>query len=89
MPVISVFSGIVIRMYFFDTQQHARAHVHAQYGELSAVFAIDDGSVLTGNIPPRQTRLIQAWIELRREDLTANWKLATAGAALSPIEPLR
>ena len=89
MPVISIFSGIVIRMYFLDTQQHSRPHVHAQYGELKAVFAIDDGTVLTGNIPPRQTCLIQAWIELRRDDLTASWKLATAGAALSPIEPLR
>jgi hypothetical protein len=88
-PVISIFNGIVVRMYFFDSKQHAEPHVHVQYGEGSAVFSIKDGLLLAGEIPPRQTRLIQAWIELRREDLAADWILATNGATLSAIEPLR
>ena len=89
MPVISIFSGVVIRMYYFDTSQHSVPHIHAQYAEDSAVFSIEDGNVLAGSLPPRQTRLVQAWIELRRESLAADWILAVNGATLSAIEPLR
>lgn len=31
MPVISMFYGIIIRMFFFDTQQHNEPHIHARY----------------------------------------------------------
>ncbi len=33
MPVISMFYGIIIRMYFLDTQHHNLPHLHARYGE--------------------------------------------------------
>ncbi|MCL1952973.1 MAG: DUF4160 domain-containing protein, partial [Oscillospiraceae bacterium] len=32
MPVISHFYGIIIRMYFNDTEQHHKPHFHARYG---------------------------------------------------------
>ncbi len=89
MPVISIFSGIVVRMYFFDSKPHVEPHVHVQYGAQAAVFSTGDGALLAGNIPLRQTRLVQAWIELRRDDLAADWTLATSGATLAAIEPLR
>jgi len=89
MPVISIFGGIVVRMYYFDAKQHSTPHVHAQYGESAAVFSIENGSLLAGNIPPRQIRLMQAWVELRRENLAADWILATNGCTLFPIDPLR
>ncbi|MDP3293887.1 MAG: DUF4160 domain-containing protein [Nevskia sp.] len=89
MPTISTFYGIIIRMYFFDTHQHAIPHIHASHGDDAAVFSLDDGSVLAGSLPIRQTRLVQAWIELRTEQLQADWALATQGEPLFKIEPLR
>jgi hypothetical protein len=89
MPTISMFCGIVIRMYYFDTQRHTRPHVHAEYGEFAAVFAIDDCSLLAGDFPPRQKRIVHGWIELQRENLHADWILAVQGATLFAIEPLR
>ncbi len=89
MPIISMFNGIIVRMYFFDTKQHATPHIHVGYGEFSAVFSIEQGSLLAGSVPPKQTRLLQAWIELRREDLMADWILAVEGATLFKVEPLR
>jgi hypothetical protein len=89
MPVISMFYGIIIRMYFMDTRQHSRPHIHVQYGDDSAVFALDDGETLAGKLPAKQIRLVQAWIELRREDLMTNWQLAVKGEPLFKIEPLR
>jgi hypothetical protein len=48
-----------------------------------------DGSVLGGNLPPAKMKLVQAWIEIHREDLMANWKLATSGEPVFKIDPLR
>lgn len=89
MPVISLFYGIVIRMYFMDNRQHAQPHIHVEYGDHSAVFALEDGALIAGHFPGKQTRLVQAWIELRREDLMADWRLAVNGDAPFKIEPLR
>ncbi|MCX6029469.1 MAG: DUF4160 domain-containing protein [Chloroflexi bacterium] len=46
MPVLSMFYGIVIRMYFFDDQQHHVPHLHAEYAGKRAVFSISDGELL-------------------------------------------
>jgi hypothetical protein len=52
-------------------------------------FSILDGSLLSGEIPPAKAKLVQAWIEIRREDLLADWELAVNGQSLFPIDPLR
>ena len=33
MPVISMFYGLIVRMYYFDTQKHQAPHIHVEYGE--------------------------------------------------------
>jgi hypothetical protein len=32
---------------------------------------------------------VQAWIEIHKEDLKANWQLASTGEKIFPIEPLK
>jgi hypothetical protein len=46
MPTLSMFYGIIIRMYYFDNQQHNLPHIHAEYGESRAVFSLADGELL-------------------------------------------
>lgn len=89
MPVIASFYGIVVTMYFYDVNQHHAPHVHVAYAEHRAVIGIPGGALLAGDLPSRQMKLVQAWIELRRDDLMANWARAVAGNPVSPIEPLR
>ncbi|MDL1911821.1 DUF4160 domain-containing protein [Chloroflexi bacterium CFX6] len=89
MPIISMFYGIIIRMYYADNQQHHAPHIHAEYGDARAVFAIADGALLMGKFPKNKTRLVQAWIEIRREELNANWKLAVNSEEIFKIEPLK
>lgn len=89
MPVISMFYGIIILMYYFDNRKHNRAHIHAQYGDEEAVVSIDDGEVLEGNIPRAKLRLVQAWIEIHKEELSANWRLAIQGQNVYKIDPLK
>ena len=89
MPILSMFYGIVVRMYFFDDQQHHVPHVHAEYSGDEAVFAITTGEVLTGGLPSGKARLVQAWIEIRRDELLADWQLAVNGEEVFKIEPLK
>ena len=89
MPTISMFYGIVIRMYFFDDRQHHVPHVHAEYAGQKAVFDVTNGAVLAGILPPGKARLVQAWIEIHRDELLANWSLAVNGEEVFKIEPLK
>jgi hypothetical protein len=88
MPVISMFYGILIRMYVLDNKRHNLPHIHARYGEFEAAIAILDGEILSGEMPRKQLRLIQAWIELNREALDADWALAIGGENPFKIQPL-
>jgi len=72
-------------MYFSD---HPPSHIHAQYGGFAAVLAIGDGAVIRGSIPDRELRLVREWLELHREEVEANWRLASRPAPLNAIDPL-
>jgi hypothetical protein len=89
MPVISMFYGVLIQMYFLDVKRHNLPHFHAKYQSASAVFAIETGEILEGELPPAKTRLVLAWLEIHREDLIADWALAVEGQQVFQIEPLR
>ena len=89
MPTISSFYGILIRMYFFDAERHHSAHIHAQYQGQQAQFAIDSGELLAGTLPRAQTRLVQAWIEIHRDELAVAWQLAVTGQRPGKIAPLQ
>jgi hypothetical protein len=89
MPVISTFYGVTVSMYFMDNRRHHRPHVHARFQNDEVVVAIDDGDVLEGGLPPGKLRLVLAWVEIHRDELIADWQLATSGQPLLKIEPLK
>jgi len=89
MPVISLFYGLIITMYFYDNRRHHLPHIHVKYNEDEAVFSIESGDMIEGVLPNSKVRLVQAWIEIHREDLMANWKLAIIGEKIFQIEPLK
>jgi hypothetical protein len=64
MPTISMFYGIIIQMLSFDNKEHNAPHIHIRYAEFRASFAIETGEIIAGNLPPKQTKLVQAWIEI-------------------------
>ena len=57
MPELSRFEGIIIKMFFNDTIQHNKPHIHAYYNEYSASISID-GELLSGSIPNRQLKMV-------------------------------
>ena len=60
-----------------------------RYNEFKAVLKIPEGEVLEGDLPSRQMKLVQAWIELHQDELMADWHLASTGQTPFKIDPLR
>ena len=63
-------------------------HIHAKYAEFEASIKIEDGELLAGELPRKQLRLVQAWIELHKDELFANWEIAVNGENPYKIRPL-
>ena len=89
MPTISMFYGIIIRLYYFDNQRHSTPHIHVHYQDQTAVIEIPDGKMLEGTIQGNKLKLVQAWIEIHRDELIADWALAISGEPVFKIDPLR
>lgn len=89
MPTISLFYGIVISLYYFDNEKHHTPHIYAAYQDFSGVFDIISGEIIEGDLPKNKIKLIVAWIEIHKEDLIADWGLASAGQAVFKIELLK
>ena len=87
MPTISMFYGIVVRMYC-DTAEHNPPHFHAYYQKHNAIIDIRKGQITSGSLPTKQTKLVLAWAELRKDDLLADWHLASHGELPFNIKPL-
>ena len=89
MPVISMFYGVIVLMYYFDNKKHHLPHIHAQFGEDEAVISIPEGNVIEGSLRTAKLKLVQAWIEIHQDELMADWELAVNGQSVFKIEPLK
>lgn len=89
MPTISMFYGIIVSMFYEINDKRHLPHVHVRYQGMKASLSIPDGNLLAGNIPSRQLRMVQVWIDLHQEELLADWELAISGEAPFRIDPLR
>ncbi len=89
MPVISMFYGVIIKLFYFDNQQHHCPHIHVHYQGESAVIEIPTGKVLEGKLKSNKMKLVQAWIEIHQDELMADWELAVNGDEVFKIDPLK
>ena len=88
MPTLCMFYGIIIRMYNEKGGRHKKPHIHAEYQGTELVIAID-GEILEGEMPKNKMKLLEAWMELHRDELYANWELLSSGEKFYKIEPLK
>jgi len=84
-----MFYGVTVLMYYFDNKRHKLPHIHVKHGSDEAVIGLPDGEVIEGTFRRAQLRLVQAWVEIHREELMRNWELAVAGESVFRIEPLK
>lgn len=59
---------------------HSIPHVHASYGEYEVSIAIEDGKILSGNLPAKREKLASEWVKENKEKLLADWKNYTLSA---------
>lgn len=88
MPTVSMFYGLIVRMYYAP-DEHPPAHFHVYYAEYKATIGIDSAEVIHSTLPAKQLRLVLAWAELHREELLANWSLVMNGEPPFRIPPLQ
>ena len=88
MPTLSMFYGLIVRMYY-GPHEHTPPHVHVEYQGNDTMVDIATGVVIEGSLSPRHLRFIQAWVEIHKEDLLANWALCQNGEEPFKIEPLK
>ncbi len=81
--------GLMISLFYEDNDRHHLPHIHVRYQGTRASIAIESGDVLAGQIPPKQLKLVQAWIEIHRDELLANWQLVNEGEEPYKIAPLQ
>jgi hypothetical protein len=74
---------------YYAPKEHNPPHIHAYYQDFRLTVGIYDCEILNGEIPARQLRLLQAWIEIHREELLADWNLCQNGEKPFNIEPLK
>ncbi len=87
MPTISMFYGIIVRMYFAPSEHLPPFHVY--YGEHKAVVDILTCEIMEGSLPKKQTKLVLAWAELHPAALFANWSLVMNGEKPFSVPPLQ
>lgn len=88
MPTLSMFYGIIIRMLVERNTKHNTPHIHAKYNEYEVSIAFD-GTVLEGELPIKQMKLLQAWIAIHEDDLKANWTMLLETGEYFKIDPLK
>ena len=85
MPILSLFYGIKITMYFDD---HNPPHFHAEYAGQDATINILENTVIKSALPKRQLKLVLAWAELHKDELMQSWELVKINKTPLNISPL-
>lgn len=73
MPVLAMFYGMIIRMYF-QQSEHNPPHIHVQYGEFFGIIDIQAIKFMEGNLPTRASSLALEWTTLNQDALMEIWR---------------
>lgn len=73
MPVIARFYGVVIKMYFRQSE-HNPPHIHAIYGEYIGAIDIRTSDMIEGDLPKRALKMVQEWVSQHERELMNMWE---------------
>ena len=66
---------------------HNEPHIHVKYNEYQMSITLK-GKVLSGKLPNKQKKLVDAWIVLHEEELEAAWYALNEDGELIKIKGL-
>jgi len=72
MPVLAMFYGIIIKMYF-QQSEHNPPHIHAVYGEYLGTIDIKTLEMIEGDLPAKALGLVKEWTAQHQDDLLKIW----------------
>ena len=72
MPIISRFNGMIIKMYF-QQSEHNPPHFHVIYGEYTSSIDIRTLEMLEGDLPKKELALVIEWAKQNRTTLLEIW----------------
>ncbi len=68
--LVAKVNGLYIEI---NSKEHAPPHFHVKGGDIDAIFSIDNGKLLRGNIDGRRKALVGWWYARSRDKLIAIW----------------
>lgn len=72
MPVIARFYGMIIKMYF-QQSEHNPPHFHVVYGEYVGIIDIQTLEMLEGDLPNKALAMIKEWAQEHQAALMKIW----------------
>jgi len=72
MPIIAKFYGIIIKMYFINSE-HNPPHIHAFYNDYVAAIRIEDFVVIAGELPTKAKEMVIEWMKIHKSELMDMW----------------
>lgn len=74
MPILSRFYGLIVKMYFLQSE-HNPPHIHAIYeNEYIGVMEIKTRKIIEGDLPTRAEKLLAEWVEIHEKELLEIWE---------------
>lgn len=89
LKMISVFYGIVVAFAASTLQRNKPPFVIAIWQSTEAAIDIGTNQLLWGQLPTNKLLLVNAWIEIHREELLANWHAGRLTGDFFKLDPLR
>lgn len=88
MSKVSEFYGITIDL---NPLEGYLSHVIASYNDYEAMFSARSGSIMDGEFPEEQSRLVTAWVLLHQKEIDENWNeyLTNKSYSMKQISPLK
>ena len=74
-------------MFYNEIERHHKPHLHARYNEFKSTYDLESNK-LNGEMPTKQDKLIQAWIQIHKEELNSLWILMQEENKYFKIKPL-
>jgi hypothetical protein len=76
-------------MYAEPGVPHHQPHFHAYYQNSAVVYDLVNLEIISGQLPRKQQRLLEAWAELHQGELVENWERLQSGRMPYKIAPLK
>lgn len=87
--MISAYHGIIVALPMPKTKKPTAPFLLAMYEGLEAGFDIAANKPIFGELPRNKQMLVNAWIELHKEELMANWHAGRLSGEFFKLDPLR